>query len=288
MTPGTQALGWVALLLGGLSAAALVWAVATAVDSPLHRLWRQYTTAVQRQLRLLHSEEWTGVKFARVQALVIGVLVVASLALGELIPALIAVPVAVLPWFLLTSRVDERREQIDKQLSQFLTVLSNALKASPSLGEALSTTARLMRPPLSQDIEDALKEYQLGVPLDQALVNLSARIESRSLTAAMATLLIGRQMGGDLPKLLDRTADTLREMMRLEGVVRTKTAEGKSQAFVLGAIPFFIVLAISFVDEHWFEPLRNGGFAGYTVVGVAAGLWLAGVFTARRVLDVDI
>ena len=45
----------------------------------------------------------------------------------------------------------------------------------------------------------------------------------------------GRQVGGNLPKVLETTAHTLREMKRLEGVIRTKTADGRMQLWVIGA-----------------------------------------------------
>jgi tight adherence protein B len=76
-------------------------------------------------------------------------------------------------------------------------------------------------------------------------------------------------------------------MERLEAVVRTKTADGRSQAYVLGFIPFFIVAAIHFMDPNWLRPLTTTG-TGYVVIGAATTLWLAGFLVARKVLMVDV
>ena len=100
-------------------------------------------------------------------------------------------------------------------------------------------------------------------------------------------VLVGRQTGGDLPKILEESSATLREMARLEGVVRTKTAEGKTQAYVLGVIPFVLIGAIHMVDEHWLEPLGSTTL-GFAIIGTAAVLWVAAILLARRILAVDV
>jgi tight adherence protein B len=279
-------MGWGALLLlvGGLGAVIYLFAAAT--DTPFHRAFNRYAADLEKQCRLLYRKE-TGPEVARKQLLGVLALLFLTLLLQEWMLLLGVMAAAILPRYWYRDQVTKRREQIEKQLDPFLTTLANALKVSPSLGDALATTANLMRAPIKEDLEFVLKEYHLGTPLDQALVNMSERIDSRSFNSALTTILIGRQTGGDLPKILERSAATLREMARLEGVVRTKTAEGKSQAYVLGVIPFFIVVAINGVDPNWLAPLTSN-FLGYAVMGGAAALWLAGVLAARKILDVDI
>ena len=76
-------------------------------------------------------------------------------------------------------------------------------------------------------------------------------------------------------------------MARLEGVVRGKTAEGKRKAYGRGALPFLLIGAIHMVDEHWLEPLGETTL-GFLIIAVAAILWVAAIFLARRILAVDI
>lgn len=218
-------------------------------------------------------------------------MIAASLILGTLFKEplvyIVAVVAAIAPKVHLERELNKRRLSIDAVLDTFLVALANALKVSPSLGDALRSTAMLIRGPIREDVEYSLKEYNLGTPLDQALMNMGQRIESRTFSSAMATLLIGRTTGGDLPKILERSAATLREMARLEGVVRTKTAEGKSQAYVLGGMPFVMILALQGLDPLWLKPLWTN-FIGYLVCGGAATLWIAAIIAARKILNVDV
>jgi len=100
-------------------------------------------------------------------------------------------------------------------------------------------------------------------------------------------VLIGRQVGGNLPKILETTAAALREMQRLEGVVRTKTAEGKTQLWVLALFPFFMLYAFDKISPGYFEPLTEN-FLGYTCAVIAFTLWVAAILWARKILNVDI
>ena len=52
---------------------------------------------------------------------------------------------------------------------------------------------------------------------------------SRNVDAIVTALTVGRQTGGELPKVLETTAGVLRETMRVEGVMESKTSEGKAQ-----------------------------------------------------------
>jgi tight adherence protein B len=272
--------------LVALAIALAVYTVITGTDSRLHQWIRDYTAALDKQCRLLYLKA-TGAQIVQRQGAILLVLVVASIFLREFYLLALGVLVAILPRLWLDSELDKRKKKVDEQLDTFLTTLSNALKTSPSLGDALTTAANLMRAPIKEDLEFCLKEYKLGTPLDQALINMSRRIDSRSFNSALTTILIGRQTGGDLPTILERSAATLRELSRLEGVVRTKTAEGKSQAYVLGAIPFVVTVAINLADPGWLKPLTTS-FTGYVVMIIAASLWVAAVFAARRILNVDV
>jgi len=70
-------------------------------------------------------------------------------------------------------------------------------------------------------------------------------------------------------------------------VVRTKTAEGKAQAFVIGVIPVPMVVGIHMMDRHFFDPLVMC-FAGQLVVGGAVVLWATAIVLSSKILAVDV
>ncbi len=286
VTTTTYALGYGGLALLVLGTVAAVTLMALDPTSLVRRRWSEYTSALEKMCRFLLIKQ-TGVQIARLQLAGVLAAPVIAFLLDDSIFVLLAPPIALAPYYVLQRRCVERVQRIEDQLDSWLLLCANALKASPSLGEAIANSGKLMRPPMEEELDLCLKEIKLGTPLDQAVLNMSARIGSMSVSSALATILVGRQTGGDLPRILEESAATLREMARLEGVVRTKTAEGKTQAYVLGVIPFVLIGAIHMVDEHWLEPLGETSM-GFLVIGVAAMLWVGAIFLARRILAVDI
>jgi len=140
---------------------------------------------------------------------------------------------------------------------------------------------------MDEEIRLALKEIRVGTTIDQALLNMSARIRSPQLDATLAGILIGRQVGGDLPRILETTAETLREIARLQGVVRSKTAEGKAQLAVLAVFPAFLLVVFDLASPGYFSPLTHS-FVGWIVILIAVGFWVTSIAMARGVLMVDI
>jgi tight adherence protein B len=282
----TIALGYAGLVLLVLGTTVALATMALDPHSAIRKAHSRYCRELERQLRFLLIRR-TGPEVARYQLIAIGITPVFSFFLDDWIYLLLIPPIALAPYYVLKQRCVERVRRVEAQLDSWLLMLSNALKASPSLGDAINNSGKLMRPPMSEELDLALKEMHLGTPLDQAVLNMSQRIGSQSVSSALATILVGRQTGGDLPKILEESAATLREMARLEGVVRAKTAEGKSQAYVLGVIPFVLIGAIHMVDEHWLEPLGRTTL-GFLIIGVAAIFWVVAIFLARKILAVDV
>jgi tight adherence protein B len=133
----------------------------------------------------------------------------------------------------------------------------------------------------------AIKEMKVGSSLDQALLHMAARIGSRQVDSALSAILIGRQVGGNLPKVLENTAISLREMRRLEGVIRTKTADGRFQLWVIGAMPMVFIAVLSILMPGFFAPLGQP-VAGWVIAGLVVVCWCGSIFTATKVLAVDI
>lgn len=272
------------LLFLGLFAA-LTLIVGDAEGLP-RRLWARYVVFLERKLRLMFI--WTpGGHIAAGQ--LAGIALLAALGLVADLPFwwAFAALVAVAPAVAIERMRQQRVEQIEAQLDGFLLALANALKATPSLGDAFNSVQRLTPPPLQQEIELAVKEMRVGSTLDQAMMFMAGRIGSRQVDSALSALLIGRQIGGNLPKILDTTASSLREMARLEGVVRTKTAEGKAQLWVLALFPMVLMIAFNSVKEGYFDPLTQS-VTGYVLIVLGLIFWIASLVTARKILDVDI
>jgi tight adherence protein B len=87
--------------------------------------------------------------------------------------------------------------------------------------------------------------------------------------------------------VLRKAAASLREMARLEGVLRTKTAEGKAQALVISLLPGVLYGGLRLSDEDFFLPLETTA-SGHVLLGVAAVFWVAAGLLSYKILSVKL
>lgn len=285
MTLTTYWLGRAAALLTSVS----LWLALTsclAPGAPLRRLWSRREAWWRGELSCFRSPPKAS-HVLTAQALLAGIGSGCALFDRWACGATLLATALLGPPFLLQRARAQRSRRIEEQLEGWLGALVNGLQSTPSLGEALRGTEHLVDRPLRDEITRILGEQRLGAPLDAALDHSARRVQSRLFSTVLLTLRIGRSTGGDLPELLSSTAHNLREMARLEGVVRTKTAEGKAQAVVISVIPFPLYLGIRLLSPGFFDPLETT-MLGHCILGVATLLWVAAILLARRFLTVDI
>lgn len=180
-----------------------------------------------------------------------------------------------------------RIKRINEQVEESMVYMANAFKANPSLPEAIADVTKAMPPPISQELQVLLREYKLGTPLDQCLIRLQQRMPARNLELAISALLVGRTVGGNIPKILEDIANTIRESYRLERVIDTQTAQGKMQAWVMGAMPAVVVGVFYLMDPELITPLFNT-WVGYTVIAIAVVLNIIGVVMILKIVNIRV
>jgi tight adherence protein B len=281
---GAVKIGAALLLVGGLSLVA--YGVAGSDRPPGRAHLEAYMAQLDRTIRLCFLQT-SAAKIVRTQALLLVAAVAAYIAIGTPLALIAAVLVAVLPSLALGRIRRKRTAAFNSEADGFVLALANSLKAVPSIGAALAGIVPVLRDPVRQEVNLVLGELRVGSSVDQALLDASARVQSSAFDAAISALLVGRKVGGDLPRILETTASTIREMNRLEVLVRTKTAESRAQLWVLALFPVGIIVVFSFLSPQYFEPLQQS-FAGHVVMLLTVALWLAAVFIARALTKVDL
>lgn len=187
----------------------------------------------------------------------------------------------------LKKRWKARIQEINESVEESMIYMSNSFKANPALPDAIQDVINSMGPPITQEFSVLLKEYKLGTPLDTALINMQTRVPARNLQLAVSALLIGRTVGGNIPKILEDIANTIRESYRLERVIDTQTAQGRMQAWVMGLMPLVVIGAFYLMDPELITPLFET-FGGYLVLAVAAILNVIGVVLILKIVRIEV
>jgi tight adherence protein B len=279
---------WFALILAFVSGFMLVWAGGDWVGNRLAAEKGMYERVIGKELRRLFlgisPQEFVIYHAAFFVGIILLIGVVSNWFFGIFFGGLFGL---FGPRIYLKSKWGARLDLLNEQVEEAMVYMANSFKANPSLPEAMQDVCNAMGPPISQEFGVLLKEYHLGTPLDQALINLQRRVPARNLELAIAALVIGRTVGGNIPEILSEIANTIRESYRLERLIDTQTSQGKMQAWVMGMMPAVVLTAFYFLDRELIEPLF-GSLIGYTVLGVAAILNIIGVALILKIVAIDV
>jgi len=192
-----------------------------------------------------------------------------------------------LPMMLVRYYRKRRIRKFNTQLVEALTAMANAFKAGLTFPQAVEHVARDSPAPLSQEFGLFVKEIKLGVPLDEALVNMSKRVGSDDLELVVLSTNIARQLGGNMAEMFDTIAGTIRERFRLEGKIDAITSQGRMQGWIVASMPILLGLVLNQMRPDLMQPMLNHMF-GYVLVALIAIMELLGLFIIRRIVDIDV
>ena len=266
--------------------AAVGYFVLSTEGGPIERLFQNYAARLDRHSSFLLMR-CPGARLARAQLLVCLALLGLLAVTRSPVFALLGLVAVAAPPFLLWKRHIARVAQLERQLDTWLLMLANSLKATSSVGEAIESTVALVPRPFSEEVDLLVKEIRLGTPLNRAVDTLARRINSAPISGALATIVVARQTGGDLPRTLERASAALREGARLEGVLRTKTAEGRGQVLVLASVPFVLCVIIAWLDRSWFDPMLNHQI-GQAILAACSVVWTFATLWAHHIAKVEL
>jgi len=205
--------------------------------------------------------------------------------------AMIAIPVffcmALLPRFVYAWMRKRRRQRFEEQLPDALMMLSGGLRAGLGLSSALSQLVAESPAPLGQEFALVLREQRLGVTLEQSLNNLHRRMPTQSTVLVVAAMRIASETGGGLAETLERTANTIRSRLQMEGKIGALTAQGKLQAWVVGLLPLLLMAVLDKMEPEAMHHLWHTKM-GWATLAVIAFLEIMGVFVIRKIVSIDV
>ena len=193
----------------------------------------------------------------------------------------------VLPRIFLDLKIRQRAKAFNLQLADALILVANSLRTGYSFLQAVELVAKEMAPPISMEFAKMLKEMNLGVTTEDAMNNLARRIDSNDLDLVVTSVLIQRQVGGNLAEVLDNIAGTIRERIKLKGEIKTLTAQGRVSGLIIGFMPFGLATVIYFVNPQYMGILFAHPL-GHLMLGASALGMTIGFFWIRKIVNVEL
>ncbi len=168
-----------------------------------------------------------------------------------------------------------------EQLPEAIDLLCRSLKAGHPFNTGLSLAAKEIEDPASAEFEQVVEEISLGLDPRVALTNLSMRMTTPDMPFFVNAVLIQRETGGDLPRVLGGLANTMRERIKFQIKLESIVAQTKLSANALALLPFAFMGLISYVAPDYTAPLFELG-PGRNILYLAFTFTIVGWIACRR------
>ena len=192
-----------------------------------------------------------------------------------------------LPFMVLRFKRTRRLRAFEEAFPEALDLISRALKAGHAFATGLKMVADEMSEPVGPEFRKTFDEQNFGLPLKDALENLTFRVPLLDMRFFATAVLIQRETGGNLSEILENLAHVVRERFKILRQVRVYTAHGRLTGYVLLALPAVLAVALSFINpEHMNLLFRER--MGQIMLMVAIGMQFLGFLWIKQVVKIEV
>lgn len=188
------------------------------------------------------------------------------------------------PCFVLNALAERREKRFADQLPMAIDIMVRGLQAGHPVPVAIEMVAREVEDPIGSEFGHALDEMNYGLDRGVAMRNISTRFANPEFRFLVSSIEMQKETGGNLAEILSNLSKVIRERATMRKKIVAISAEGRITCFVVGGLPFLLVLAImglnpaffmEVVDDKLFWPMIGGGFV----------LWVLGISWIWRMVN---
>jgi tight adherence protein B len=191
-----------------------------------------------------------------------------------------------LPRWVLARLTKRRQAKFMLEFANAIDIIVRGIKSGLPLSDCLQIIAAESPEPVRSEFVDLVEQQKIGVPLSRAFERMFERMPLQEVNFFAIVIAIQSQTGGNLAEALSNLSGVLRDRYRLQAKVKAFSAEAKTSAIIIAALPPIVILAVFFtapdyISMLWKERLGN-------IMLIASGIWmLIGIFVMRKMINFD-
>jgi len=180
-----------------------------------------------------------------------------------------------------------RLEAFINQLETAMRLIASSVRVGLSLRQALAIVVEELSDPLRYEFRRVIAQTNIGASMFDAMDAMAKRMPCNESLMVAKVFRVQAETGGDLARILEQLADTIKSRRQVQRKITMLTSEGRLSAWVLTLIPvglgaFILVAQPEMGHALFFTNL------GHMVLLIILVLEVVGSFWVRRVLQVDI
>jgi tight adherence protein B len=217
----------------------------------------------------------------------VGTTVILPIIRVPLAAAPLGIMVGFIPFIALYLKRKRRMANFGKQLPEALELIGRALRAGHSLASGFKLVADEMGAPIATEFERCYEAQNLGVPLEDAIEEMTNRVPNLDLRFFATAVILQRQTGGDLAEILDKIGYLVRERFKIWGQIQALTGEGRLSGIVLLALPPALFVVMWYLNPGYSMTLFTDPM-GHQMLAGAIIMQIVGALVIRKIVNIKV
>jgi tight adherence protein B len=191
-----------------------------------------------------------------------------------------------LPRWILSRMIKRRQAKFLVEFANAIDIIVRGIKSGLPLSDCLGIIATECPEPVKSEFIDLVEQQKVGVPLSRAFERMYERMPLQEVNFFAIVIAIQAQTGGNLAEALSNLSGVLRDRYRLQAKVRAFSAEAKTSALIIGALPPCVMLIVFFTSPDYILLLWNEKLGNMMLI--ASGIWMTiGILVMRKMINFD-
>jgi tight adherence protein B len=192
-----------------------------------------------------------------------------------------------LPYSYASFRRNQRFEKFEELFPEAIDTLARAVRAGHAFTTALEMITAEVSEPVSGEFRQLYEEQKFGMPVRDALINLTERMPLVDVKFFVTAVMLQRETGGNLAEILDNLSYVIRERFKIQRQVRVYTAQGRLTMALLMAMPPIIVTIMIVLNPSFIRPLFADPI-GHALLVAGIILQTIGYFVIRKIIRIQV
>jgi tight adherence protein B len=181
----------------------------------------------------------------------------------------------------------KQRKEFAEQLPANLQDLAGAMRSGRGFVGAIGVVAETSTEPIKGELQRALRDEHLGLPLEDTLEAIGRRMQSKDMEQIALIAALNRNSGSNVAEALDRVADGARDRADLAREMRSLTGQARMSSWVLSGLPPVMLLGLTVIEPLYAHPLLHTT-TGIVLLVIATVMVVAGWAVMRRICSPEV
>jgi len=192
------------------------------------------------------------------------------------------------PTIWMKRRQGARLRKFAAQLPDTITLMANTLRSGMSLLQAMEMISREAEGPTGPEFGRVVREIGLGIGPQDALLHLVRRLRSDDLDLMVTAVLVQHEVGGNLSRILDTIAHTIRERVKLKGEIRAITSQQRIAGYMLSGLPVAVGSMLMVMTPKYLLSFVQPMGPWTLLPIIAAGGIVMGTLVMQKIVDIEV